>query len=208
MLTKNRRDVLKKRGSLEPRERAVYDYRLLQWLETMLDSGQEGGVGDINNVLDTLDREAIRKHLKDENVDDLLKLVERLLDILDFMPIGVEEKEMDIDGKKVKTKARYVQKSIAVVSRGGGEMSVLTHFKEANDEDLARHAVLENHLGQLKFFVETGAHIPESRSSEYFKKQIDDAHKKGFVALAYDGKLSGHLAVADEKLMIESSPPK
>jgi len=188
MLTENRREYLKTRDSLDKAKKAEYDYRVLKWLEAMLDSGKKGGIGDINNILDTLDRDTIRKHLKDENINDLLKLVERLLDIMDFMPIGVEEKEMDFQGKKVKTKSQYVQKSIAVVPQTGGDMSVLTHFKEASDEDLARYEMLKNRLDQLKVFIETGAHFPESRSPQYFKKQIDDAHKKGLIAPAYDNE--------------------
>jgi len=86
MLTENRRKYLKERNSLG-KGKAEYDYRVLKWLETMLDPGEEGGIGDINRVLDTLAKDSIRKHLKDVNVIDLLKLVEKLLAILDIAPV-------------------------------------------------------------------------------------------------------------------------
>jgi hypothetical protein len=177
---------LKKRGSLEPRERAVYDYRLLQWLGTMLDSSPEGGIGDINNVLDTLDREAIRKHLKDENVDALLNLVERLLDIMDFWPVGFAEKEVEYQGKKIKTTTQYVEKSIMVASQSGGEITALTSFRTASNIDIERRATLKEHIERLQYFTETGARLPEIRTAEYFKEQIIDAHGQGLIALAYD----------------------
>jgi hypothetical protein len=46
MLTENRREYLKKRGKSDKEKRVEYDYRVLKWLEAMLDSGEKGGIGD------------------------------------------------------------------------------------------------------------------------------------------------------------------
>lgn len=188
MLTPNRRDYLKSRSSQKDKaKKAEYDYRILKWLETLLDSGPEGGIGDINRVLDTLDGEAIRKHLEDKNIDDLLKLLVRLLDVMDFVPLGIAKKEMEYQGKKVKTNVHYADKSIMVAPPGGGgEVSILGATREATKDDIKRHKMLTEHVGQIKYFIEPGTHMPEIRSAEYFKDQIADAHERGLIALAYD----------------------
>jgi len=112
MLTDNRREFLKNRDTLSARERSVWDYRILQWLESMLSSGEGGGISDINRVLDVLDRDSIRKYLKDENVDDLLKLVCRLMDILDFSPVAFTDTEKDFQGKKIPVRSAHVENSL------------------------------------------------------------------------------------------------
>lgn len=85
MLTENRRLYLKERSSeKDKKKRAEMDYRLLKWLQVILDSGDSGGIGDINRVLDTLDADSVRKYLKADNVYSLLNLTLRLMDLLDF----------------------------------------------------------------------------------------------------------------------------
>lgn len=185
MLTENRRKYLKTR---DQEKKVEYDYRVLKWLETMLDSGEMGGIGDLNRVLDTLDRDAIRKHLKDENIDDLLKLVERLLDVMDFVPLGITKKEMEYQGHTIKANVYHAEKSIMVAPRaGGGEVSILGATREATKEDIKRYKMLKEHAEQINHFIEPGTHLPEPRSREYFKKLIDDAHEQGLVAMAFEG---------------------
>jgi hypothetical protein len=187
MLTENRREYLKTRKSSDKEKKTEYDYRVLKWLESMLDSGEKGGIGDINRVLDTLDRDAIRKHLKDENVDDLLKLLERLLDVLDFVSLGIAEKETEYQGKKIKANVYYAEKSIMVAPKGGGgEVSILGTTREATKDDIKRYKMLKEHVDQIRYFIEPGTHMPEIRSAEYFKVQINSAHEQGLIALAYD----------------------
>ena len=43
MLTENRRAYLTKRRESDKEIRVEYDYRVLKWLEAMLDSGEKGG---------------------------------------------------------------------------------------------------------------------------------------------------------------------
>lgn len=186
MLTANRREMLDKRDTLTPREKSVYDYRILQWLKTMLDSGPDGGIGDINKVLDTLDRDAIRKHLKDENVYDLLKLIERLLEILDFLPVGRTESKT-IGGMEV-LGTPYVSKMILVAPKGGGKMERVGQVRSATKEELMRNKMLKDHVDIINYFIEPKTSIPDPRSAEYFKEQIAYAHEQGLVALAYDIK--------------------
>jgi len=186
MLTENRREYLKTRSSSDKTKRGEYDYRILKWLEAMLDSSNKGGIGDINRVLDTLDRESVRKHLKDDNVADLLKLVERLLDILDFMPVVFTTEEVEYQGKLVPTKSGHVEKSIMVIPPNGSEVSVFTSYRKADDTDLNRNKMLNDHIDLIKRFIESATHYPESRSYEYFEKQIQDAHAQGCKVLAYD----------------------
>jgi hypothetical protein len=131
MLTENRREYLKKRGKSDNEKRVEYDYRVLKWLEAMLDSGEKGGIGDINRVLDTLDREAVHKHLKDENVYNLLRLVIRLLDILNFSPIEQ-------------------------TSRGQAIVASKTGIRRANDVDVDRNISMYLFANYLKEYYATG----------------------------------------------------
>ncbi|MGD0953749.1 MAG: hypothetical protein ABR985_15400 [Methanotrichaceae archaeon] len=181
MLTENRRKYLETRN-LDKGKKAEYDYRVLKWLETMLNPGKEGGIGDLNLALDTLDREAIHKHLKDENVDDLLKVVERLLEILDFVPVGHNDKGLE-----------FVSKSIIVAPKNGGELTVLSRVRSVTAKDKARAKMLKDHIEHLKLFVEetSAGHLPDPRSPEYYTEMIDSAHKQGYVVMAYDKKPEG-----------------
>jgi hypothetical protein len=175
MLTENRRKFLKERSSLDKRTKTEYDYRILKWLQAMLDPGPEGGIGDINRVLDTLDREAIHKYLKDENVDDLLKLVERLIEILDFVPI-----------KNDPETGPYVSKSIIVAPKEGGEVKILGIARAATAVDFSRRDMLDGHKTYIESFIKAGISRPDPRSAEYFKGLIDDAHKQGLIVPQYD----------------------
>jgi hypothetical protein len=162
MLTENRRKYLEERNSSDKGKRIEYDYRVLKWLETILDPGIEGGIGDINRVLDTLDREAIHKHLKDENVDDLLKLVERLLEILDFMPIKFDPKT-----------GTYVSKSILTAQKAGeSETELLGFMRPATRKDFNRRNMLRDHVNYIESFLKAGIGQPERRSAEYFKGSL------------------------------------
>ncbi len=189
MLTKNRRGYLKKRNK---EKSAEYDYRILKWLEAMLDPGENGGIGDINCVLDTLDRDSIRKHLKDENIDALLTLVEKLLDILEFVPLEIEEKEIDYQGKKIKQISYRAVKTILAAQKDSGdlnEMCAIKHDRAATIEDRNRYDMMKEHQKLLQLFIDPGNFcIPEIRSAEYFKDQIRMAHEEGLVAVAFDKK--------------------
>jgi hypothetical protein len=175
MLTENRREFLRKRRTEKKKTKIEYDYRILKWLETILDHGEEGGIGDINRVLDTLDREAIRKHLKDENVDDLLKLVERLLEILDFMPVNYD-----------KEGTPFVSKAILVAPSGGGTVGKTMSVRKVTDNDLKRVEMLKAHIDYLQHFLEAKSFDSDPRSAEYYRELIDDAHKHGLIAIAYE----------------------
>jgi len=187
MLTENRRRYLTTRAEEgDEKKRAEYDYRLLKWLESMLSSGEGGGISDINRVLDVLDRDSIRKYLKDENVDDLLKLVCRLMDILDFSPVAFTDTEKDCQGKKIPVRSAHVEKHLAVIPQDSKEMSVYVAYRNATDTDINRYKMLENRIKDLQAFMEPAAHLPEIRSPEYFKEQIEDAHAKGARVIAFD----------------------
>ena len=179
MLTENRREYLKKRGESDKEKRVEYDYRVLKWLEAMLDSSDKGGIGDINRVLDTLDREAVTKHLKDENIDDLLKLVERLAAILEFVPVSQ-------DNSKSEYKSEYVSQSL-VIKSASGELTAFTRARGATDKDRARSEMLTNHIEHLKLFVEaSGAIVPDPRYRVYYDSMIKEAHGQGHEVVAYD----------------------
>jgi hypothetical protein len=187
MLTENRREYLKTRPTEEDKGKiAEYDYRLLKWLQAMLDGGEKGGIGDMNRVMDTLDRASVRKYLKDENVYSLLKLVFRLMDMLDFVPVVFTTKDVEYDGKKIPTTSAHIEKSIMVAPPSDGELSVFTTYRKANDTDLERYHMVKNHIEQLKLFIEPGAHTPDPRSADYFKDQIENARAQGLRVLAYD----------------------
>jgi hypothetical protein len=129
MLTGKRRKYLEERNSSDKGKKAEYDYRVLKWLETMLDPGKEGGIGDVNRVLDTLDHDSIRKYLKDENIYNLLKLVLKLMDYLDFLPV-----EQSTRGQAIVIKPQGYQNSIRI----------------ANENDYRRNLKLYNFAKQLK----------------------------------------------------------
>lgn len=175
MLTENRREYLKTRSSSDKAKKAEYDYRILKWLQTMLDSSEKGGLGDVNYVLDTLDRDSISKYLKDENVNDLLKLVERLAAILEFVPIS-----------KDKNGVEYVSQVLAI-STPSEQLTALTRARSATDEDRARSKMLTDHIEHLKLFVEaSGGIIPDPRDRVYYDDMIKEAHEMGYTVLAYD----------------------
>jgi hypothetical protein len=173
MLTEKRREYLKTRSSHE--KNAECDYRILKWLETILDDSEKGGIGDVNRVLDTFDRKAVRKHLKDKNVDDLLRLVEKLIEILDFMPI-----------KNDPETGAYVSKSIMAAPKDGGTATVVGIARTATAVDVSRRNMLIDHREKIKRFIEAGIYTPEYRSAEYFKELIDEAHKQGLIVPPYD----------------------
>jgi hypothetical protein len=143
MLTKNRREYLRTR---DKEKKAEYDYRVRKWLEAMLDSGEEGGIGDINRVLDTLNKDAVRKHLKDENVYELLRLVIRLLDLLDFSPIDKTDR------------GRYI-----VTTQKG--------FRLARQGDFERNEILGSFCGELNARLQE----PFSRSDKTSDQPQDSA---------------------------------
>ena len=175
MLTENRREYLKTRSSLDKGKKAEYDYRVLKWLETMLDSGEKGGIGDVNRVLNTLDREVAHKYLKDENIDSLLKLVETLLEILDFMPVNYD-----------KNGTPFVSKAIFTAPGGGGEMGKIMSVKKVTDKDLKRVEMLKSHIAHLQLFIEAKAIDSDPRSPAYYRELIADAHAHGLIAVSYD----------------------
>ncbi len=201
MLTENRREYLETRSSSDKAKKTEYDYRLLKWLEAMLDSGEKGGIGDLNNVLDTLERDAIRKHLKDKNIDDLLKLVERLVAILEFVPIS-----------KDKNGIEYVSQSL-VIKTATGELTAFSRARGVTDEDRIRSEMLTKHIEHLKLFVEaSSAIVPDPRHPVYYESMIKEAHEKGYEVIAYDRLEEIQAAIKRDELADQKrdakEPPK
>lgn len=145
-------------------------------------------IDDIKFILRHLPAKQLRKTISDDEVYSLLELVETLLDIMDFMPVGFTEKEIEYQGKKTKTTMQYVEKSIIVAPQSDGEVSIQRSVRDATKEDIKRHGMLKEHIDRIKYFIDPDpdAHHPDIRSAEYFKDQINSAHKQGLIALAYD----------------------
>ena len=177
MLTENRRNYLKARN-LGKGKIAEYDYRILKWLESILDPGEEGGIGDINRVLDTLDREAIRKHLKDENVYDLLNLVIRLLDILDFLPVEQTSRGQAIVSKPTGLAALASDRiSVRLATDADYEKNCrLSYFanilkQHYSDPDTVEQLKCYNTMKHIKFMKDLEEGGPDEDGIEKFKEE-------------------------------------
>jgi hypothetical protein len=161
-LTEDQKKKLISRDSrdLTPAERRDNEFAVRNRLKEFLEF-----VSDANLILECLPKDQLRKNkklvdvLNDGTVQGIFDLTEKLLDILDYMPV------QGSPGKPYVTK---------ILSDEPGDIIV----RKANDSDFARNQQLINHVGALGDYYQTGENWMNLIISHKAKKGLKDWKKE------------------------------
>jgi hypothetical protein len=153
--------------TLSPRERATFNFRIADKVRTFLDDVEE-----VNRVLDTIPFNYHQKSVKEEHIDPVFNLLEKMLSALDYAPIVPDQ-----DG----TPHRF--KGFQVAPRGGGPVGRYQTILPASDADIARNDHLQKRIRRLEQFTTARVTTNEFRPREYWGPMVDRAEKEGLVAV-------------------------
>ena len=138
-LTEDQKKKLKNRSNLTTIERRDNEFAVRNRMREFLKF-----IPDANFILESLPRDQLNKNKKltdvmnDRTIQGLLELTEKLLDLLDYMPV------QGSPGKPYVTK---------ILSEKLGDVIV----RQATELDFARNQQLINHIGSLANYYQTDA---------------------------------------------------
>lgn len=148
---------------LDPRERADFTFRILKKVTTLLDD-----ISEVNAVLRTIPFKSQKKVFKEEHIDLIFDLLERILIGLDYAPIVKDQ-----DGNP------HRFKGIPVTPKGGGIAGSYQKITPASTEEIARSEHLQDRLKRLEVFITPRVTTADFRPRPYFEGLVEDAEKEG-----------------------------
>ena len=163
VLTKGQRDKLKTYDQLDPRVRADFTHRIVDKIESFLDS-----VAVMNHILDIVPFKSSQRAFKPEHIDMVFDLMESMLVALDYAPIVKDQ-----DGNP------HRFKGIPVTPKGGGVAGSYQKILPASSEEIARNEHLQNRLKRLEIFTKARVTTADYRPPSYFEGLVEDAEKEG-----------------------------
>jgi len=176
-LVREQNDRIENYNRLDAQVRADLTFRLLKKLKAFLDDFK-----DVNRVLDVIPFQSQKKAFKEEHIDLVFDLVERVLAGLDVAPvIGGNVLDPDDAGN------RYVFKGFAVEAVDGN-VSRYSATRPATPDEIALNDHLKERITQLNLFVSPSSGIPgpEFRPREYFDGLVETAERAGLKPLFED----------------------
>lgn len=196
-LTPKQEGRRKRYNELSPQERATFNFRMGEKVNTFLDD-----VSEVNRVLDLIPFNYHQKAIEEDHLDYVFDLLEKMLAALDFAPI-IPNKE----GNPYKVKGFFM------APKGGGEMGKYQITIPATKDDIRLKEYLKLRLERLSLFIEPTVTADEFRPREYFGDLPDLAEKEGYEPIFYDpfdaarAKLEeGRIQRIDEKRKPKGSP--
>jgi hypothetical protein len=137
MPDKKWKERLEERTTMDPKDLARLNYRVARKIKSSLSE-----LADINHALCSIPEKNARRVLDDRMVADIFKLTVNMMRILGYSP--VEEGPNGI---------RVVTRSERVIYRDDNSKKVETLKETPNDDDMARHFLLKEHLEKLQKFA-------------------------------------------------------
>lgn len=156
--------------ALAPSEKATFTYRMVEKVSKFLDDVEE-----VNRVLETIPFKSQKKAFKEEHIDLVFDLVERVLTGRDVAPVVGGNPLNPDDATK-----QYSMKAFAV-REVDGRLGRYSTTRPASPEEIATNAHLQERISRLSRFVHApdGIPGPEFRPREYFDGLVEQAEKSG-----------------------------
>lgn len=156
-LTPLQKERIEEYDSLSAQKKASFNFRASEKIRTFLDDIEE-----VNQTIDRIPYKNGQKAVRDEHIDHLFDLVEKVLELLDCTPIVPGEKGV----------YDRIHKAHFTISADGTAVTQTVTERPATEEEIARWQLLRKRLDYLKRFIEPQTCFPEYRRREYFGEEV------------------------------------